>query len=98
MKLNARQVTTIIHYGIEWLEGSECDKDYKNGALESIAHLGACLVTQHLTNEGTPTSDIYDLIHDEPNVDVLLARIKKYVKETKEFYDTLTAEEISAHR
>lgn len=81
--MTPHEIAVILSYGIEWVkyDDSEPGNPYKQGALESVAHVGACLITQRITGDSTGTCDVVDMIADFPTVPVLTRRIARYVKD-----------------
>jgi hypothetical protein len=78
-----KRIAKALSYGIEWYK--DCDELplYKLGAKEAVAHVGACLITQTLTNDSTDTADIVAMIDDNPSWWLLTRRVAKYANEVK---------------
>ncbi len=86
-RISPANLARLLCYGASWAEEeSPLDPNsravaYRTGALEAIAHLGACVITQDMTGESTDTGEVRDLISDFPSERVLTRRIERHIKQ-----------------
>ncbi len=78
-----KRIAKVLSYGIEWLQSDSQPPLYKCGALEAVAHIGACMITQDLTKTSTQTYEVVDMICDNPHPRTLRGRIARYAKVEK---------------
>jgi hypothetical protein len=75
------RIMEVLKYGMAWLSEHPKDDPYYRYSMETLAHVVACMITQNITNEATPTSDVLEMIQDLPEEDELAADLILYVFE-----------------
>lgn len=79
-KMTVNEVVNVLLQGQDWYAYRGEKDDYHAGSLETNAHIGACLISQHLTKgESVPTCDLVDMLADFPDEVLLTERIEAYI-------------------
>ena len=72
-------ILDLAEYGIGWLEDHPVEDPYRKYSIETLSHVISCVITQEITKDSTPTTDVVDMIHDLPDRDLLAQRLSSYI-------------------
>jgi len=79
-----RKMAEITDYGLDWVRYMDPGeaKSYQIGAIETVGHQLACMISQWVTHDSEPTSDVVMMmkLHDMPSRDLLVQYLRRYLK------------------
>ena len=80
MKITKEELQ-IIHYGLSWIGQPELSfYVYRDGALDTVAHQLACLISQKYSIS-VPTNDVLDFLDFNMTVDEITEAVTKYLNQ-----------------
>ena len=79
-KTAMESIPKIVAYMNDWILESDNNTGYTIGAVETVAHIIACIVTQNITGDSTPTVDIIEhlSLYNRPSEEEVRVSLEKY--------------------
>lgn len=76
-----REELQVIRYGLSWINlPADTLYVYRDGALDTVAHQLACLMSQKY-NISVPTNDVLDFLEFNMTVDEITEAVTKYLNQ-----------------
>lgn len=74
----------VTSYGLEWVKDMDPseNKSYRLGGIETVGHTLACMISQKVTHDSEPTSDVIVAmkLQDFPSRGLLTRYIRRYIR------------------